>query len=123
MTGRPAPGTPGNLRYSAYLAQRLDADERSRRSANKARITTILRMATSEPARHFGPESTHGHVGVGRRADLVLLEDDPHALSGGERSRSRNPTLTPCSPAVTLLVYLSSQKVLTSSRRDGKLRP
>ncbi|MFD2420447.1 amidohydrolase family protein [Amycolatopsis pigmentata] len=38
---------------------------------------TILRMATTEPARFLGAEDAFGRVAAGMAADLVLLDEDP----------------------------------------------
>jgi imidazolonepropionase-like amidohydrolase len=45
-----------------------------------------LRAATIEPARFFGIEDTVGSVGPGRRADLVLLNQNPLADIAATRS-------------------------------------
>jgi imidazolonepropionase-like amidohydrolase len=45
--------------------------------------------ATINPARHFGLEQTAGNVASGRRADLVLLDENPLAdIASVRRIRS-----------------------------------
>ena len=41
--------------------------------------SAALQTATINPARYFGLEQTAGSVASGRRADLVLLDDNPLA--------------------------------------------
>jgi imidazolonepropionase-like amidohydrolase len=60
-----------------YMADYSTEDEFRALERSGIDAREILRMLTSAPADRFGVGSETGSVSVGKRADLVLLNDDP----------------------------------------------